>query len=452
MQVEVFILTSTSRNSIAAVAENAPHFIVVFFCIPHFRGHTKGDTMIDQICMSKRVVNGLRDGPLGPYLDRIGEVLGQFHDRSEARRILLCAGRFADFANGGDRKPPEWDDELLVDFLLEGDVALADAFHAGNVRTLLLEIGIITADIPIAPSLVLLSVYDAYLRDVRGITEGVRRVHADVLRQLLAFHRERSGKQPLGAFSGKDALDLFQHVSDRYRCTATRQKFAGELRQVLRFLHLRGIIDKDLATTVPLFINYRLSTVPDYLPWESVQRLITSVDTSVAPGKRDRAIMLLIATLGLRPLTVRDLTLDQIYWREAEIRIPHTKSRRGINVPLSDEVGQALTDYVLEERPKTELRTVFLRHTTPQKPFSSGSIISAIINARLKRAGMPSVKGAGNLLRHSLATQLVKSEVPIKQVSDVLGHLSIDTTAIYTKVDLTSLAKVPMPFALGVVA
>lgn len=337
-------------------------------------------------------------------------------------------------------------------FLFEGNFATTDAFYASDLGTQLRELGVFaTQQTPGTETLHLLTDYEEYLRNARGLTEGVRQCHVNTLRALLAFHRSRLGIRPLRDFTGKDALGLFEESGSRYGCVGSRQKFAGELRQCLRFLHLREVIDKDLASTIPLFINYRLSTVPNHIPWDSIKRLVESADTSTMSGKRDRAILLLVAGLGLRPGAVRTLTLDQIHWRSAELRIPRTKSGRGLNLPLTDEAGKALSDYVLHGRPKTTLRTVFLSFNEPPKPLSSGSAISAMIAARLKRAGIPKVKGAANLLRHSLATHLVNGGVPIKQVSDVFGHASIDTTAIYTKVDITSLAMVPLPFSLGVV-
>ncbi len=407
--------------------------------------------MIEDICMSKRVVTDLRKGPLGPYLDRLGEHLEQAHTRQPARRVLLCAGRLAAFtaARGSSAR---WCDEDLVTFLLEGAPATADAFYACDVRRAFGEHGLLDVTQPLAWQLRLLTDYDEHLREVRGITESVRLAQADVVRQLMAFHRRRHGADGIENLTGKDVLDLFQETGERYRCVATRQKFAGVLRQVLRFLRMRGHLEKDYAGTVPLFINYRLSTVPNHLAWANVRRLVEAIDVDVAPGRRDRAILLLIAGLGLRPGTIRALTLDQIHWRDAELRIPRTKNRRGINLPLTGEIGDALSEYVLKERPKTELRTVFLGYTKPHRPFASGSTITAMIYGRLDRAGIPRSKGAANLLRHSLATQLVNGGVPIKQVSDLFGHASIDTTAIYTKVDLASLKQVPMAFALGVSA
>lgn len=407
--------------------------------------------MIEDICMSKRVVDDLRKGSLSPHLDRLGELLERDHERQDARRVLLCAGRFAAFTaerpNGAI-----WADRALVDFLLEGTPASADAFHARDVRRALGELGLFDLAEPVAWQLRLLTDYDDHLRDTRGLTPSVRLGEADVVRRLLAFHRRRHGDAELKTLTGQDVLEHFQEMGEHYRCVASRQKFAGYLRQVLRFLRLRDVVDRDFAGTVPLFVNYRLSTVPNHLAWSDVQRLIKAVDIEVAPGRRDRAILLLIAGLGLRPGTIRTLTLDEIHWRAGELRIPRTKNRRGINLPLTGEIGDALSGYVLNERPETKLRTVFLRHTPPHRPFASSSAITAMIYGRLDRAGVPRAKGAANLLRHSLATQLVNGGVPIKQVSDVFGHASIDTTAIYTKVDLASLTKVPMPFALGVTA
>lgn len=429
----------------------AQHFPDVFCVGSHLREHDEGDAMIEDICMSKRVVDDLRTGPLGPHLDRLGEYVERDRDRQDARRVLLCAARFAAFATEHGSSAP-WTDRNLVEFLLDGGPKTADAFFAIEVRRALSELGLFEVAPSIAWQLRLLADYDEHLRDTRGLTPGVRLAEAEVVRLLLAFHRQRHGEADLTVLSGQDVLEHFQEMGEHYRCVASRQKFAGHLRQVLRFLRLRGLVERDFAGTVPLFVNYRLSTVPDHLAWSDVQRLIKAIDVDVAPGRRDRAILLLIAGLGLRPGTVRALTLDEIHWRSGELRIPRTKNRRGINLPLTEEIGDALSEYVLKERPETKLRTVFLRHTAPHRPFASSSAITAMIYGRLDRAGVPRAKGAANLLRHSLATQLVNGGVPIKQVSDVFGHASIDTTAIYTKVDLASLSKVPMPFALGVTA
>ena len=194
----------------------------------------------------------------------------------------------------------------------------------------------------------------------------------------------------------------------------------------------------------------RRASLPRGLPWEQVRLLINGVDTSHPDGIRDKAILLLLATLGLRSGEVRSLEFAQVNWRAGEIRLPRTKSRRERVLPLLHEVGVALADYVLHGRPVVPIPQVFLRHGPQPGPLSGPNTIVYIVRRHLHRAGIQHPGGGAHMLRHSLATRLVNEGVPIKSVADVLGHASIDTTAIYTKVDITTLAAVALPFSGGV--
>jgi site-specific recombinase XerD len=173
------------------------------------------------------------------------------------------------------------------------------------------------------------------------------------------------------------------------------------------------------------------------------------VDTSHPVGLRDKAILLLLATLGLRGHEVRALELRDIAWRAGEIRLPRTKTRRERLLPLLHEVGAALADYLLHGRPSLAVPQVFLRHLAPPGPLTSASSIAWIVRRNLHRAGIAVTRGGAHMLRHSLASKMVNAGVPIESVADVLGHASIDTTAIYTKVDTTTLAAVALPFPGG---
>jgi len=164
---------------------------------------------------------------------------------------------------------------------------------------------------------------------------------------------------------------------------------------------------------------------------------------------RDRAILLLIAGLGLRSQEVRTLEPGHIDWRRGELRLPRTKSRRERVLPLPQEIGAAVADYLLHGRPPLDIPCVFVRHRAPQGPLESGGSVAGIIRRHLKRAGIDAPSRGSRLLRHSLATRMVNAGVPIKEIADVLGHVSIDTTAIYTKVDVRSLAGVALPFPGG---
>ena len=189
--------------------------------------------------------------------------------------------------------------------------------------------------------------------------------------------------------------------------------------------------------------------MPRHLPWDQVRTLIDSVDTTHPSGMRDKAILLLLATLGLRNAEVRRLELSHVAWRAGEIRLPQTKSCRERVLPMPQELGAALADYVLHGRPVIDAPQVFLRHKAPLGPLTSSSAVVAIVALHLRRAGLtPATRGA-HLLRHSLATRMVNVGVPIKTIADVLGHGSIDTTAIYTKVGTTQLATVALPFPGG---
>ena len=177
--------------------------------------------------------------------------------------------------------------------------------------------------------------------------------------------------------------------------------------------------------------------------------LISSVDTSTASGLRDKAVLLSIATLGLRNQEVRNLQLGDIRWRAGEIRLPETKSRRERALPLPCGVGAAIAEYLIHGRPRQSVPHVFLRHRAPQGPMTSSNGIGGIVKKHLLRAGIPAPSYGAHVLRHSLATKMVKQGVAIKEIADVLGHVSIDTTAIYAKVDTGSLATVALPFPGG---
>jgi integrase len=186
--------------------------------------------------------------------------------------------------------------------------------------------------------------------------------------------------------------------------------------------------------------------IPRYLAWTDVRSVIDAIDPSTAVGKRDRALLLLFATTGLRSQEVRRLELRDIDWRAAELRIRRTKVRRERIVPLVAEAGRALADYVLNGRPSSSVPSVFLHHVAPLGALRNSSVVARIVARRLKRHGAAAPRGGAHLLRHSLATRLVQEGQPIKEIADVLGHHHIDATAIYIKVALPQLACVALPF------
>lgn len=205
----------------------------------------------------------------------------------------------------------------------------------------------------------------------------------------------------------------------------------------------------DLARFVPQTPGWRLAHIPPRLAWDDVRRAIKRIDATSAIGKRDRAMMLLIAGTGLRNKELRRLELSDIHWQEGKVLVRRTKTHRDRVVPLTHEAGAALAAYVLHARPKSSSRRVFLAAVPPIRPIERSSTISMIVARRLRLAGIKVSRGGAHLLRHSLATRLVSQARPINEVADLLGHQSIDTTAIYVKVALPQLATVALPFPGG---
>jgi site-specific recombinase XerD len=223
------------------------------------------------------------------------------------------------------------------------------------------------------------------------------------------------------------------------------------MRSFLRYLHWANLNAQPLAQFVPRARLWRRAHLPPRLAWEDVRQAIDAIETATPLGIRDRAILLLLATTGMRAGELRVLEIGDIRWRTGELVLRHTKGHRDRVVPLLDEAGAALADYVLHARPPTTESRVFLTHLAPTRPFSHSDNVSRIVRTRLKCAGIPIQRGGAHLIRHSLATHLVEHRRPIKEVADLLGHRSIDTTSIYVKVAVAQLGDFALAFPGGVI-
>jgi integrase/recombinase XerD len=192
--------------------------------------------------------------------------------------------------------------------------------------------------------------------------------------------------------------------------------------------------------------QYRLAGIPDLLTDEEVTALLQAVDRSIALGKRDYAILVLAARYGMRPSDIRQLSLDHIDWRRCQIALPQAKTGRMLTLPLLPEVQDALIDYLRHGRPQTASRNVFVRHLAPYEPFTPKNNLPTIFQEALRRAGLDQRVGRKGLylLRHTLASRLLRAGSPIKTIADVLGHVHLDSTLVYTKVDLTHLETVAL--------
>ena len=221
------------------------------------------------------------------------------------------------------------------------------------------------------------------------------------------------------------------------------------LRSFFQFLRYRDYIGLDLATTVPAVASWTMATIPKALPSDQVERLLSACARDTATGRRDYAIILLMARLGLRPGEVAFLTLDDIDWQLGCITV-RGKGGQLAKLPLPIDVGEALVGYLQNGRPKTRIRKFFLSAQAPIHGFSCNRRISMLVGEALERAGIDSQRKGAHQLRHALATGMLQRGASLREIGEVLRHRDLQSTAIYAKVDLNSLREVAMPWPGGI--
>lgn len=214
----------------------------------------------------------------------------------------------------------------------------------------------------------------------------------------------------------------------------------------LRFLIAGGKCATGLDAAIPVLAHWRLSSLPRYLQSDEVERVIASCDSATSIGKRDRAILLLLARLGLRAGDIVQLRLADVDWKEAGICVSG-KGRRQTLMPLTQEMGDAIVDYIKDGRPHTTVDTLFLRSRAPFRALANHCAVSMIVIQAMRRAAVtcPS-RGAAHVLRHSVASSMLRQGSTLQDVADVLRHRSVATTEIYAKVDVLTLRQIAQPW------
>ena len=221
----------------------------------------------------------------------------------------------------------------------------------------------------------------------------------------------------------------------------------SSLRSFFRFLRVEGFCGDALEAALPTVAHWRLATLPRSLTEQQIEQVLASFDAAAPCGQRDQAIVQCLATLGLRPGEVADLCLDDIDWRGGTLQIRARKNRRGAVLPLPRVVGQALVAYLSGGRPATDERRVFVAHLGDRrgKPLSSPAV-SRVAACAVRRAAVDAPRAGANVFRHTVASRMVQEGASLKEVADVLGHRSLDTTMVYAKLDLPRLREVALPW------
>jgi site-specific recombinase XerD len=284
--------------------------------------------------------------------------------------------------------------------------------------------------------------YQGHLLKERGLSPGtVERYAWFVHRFLLSCH-----SQGLSTLKKLRFPHVWNFVIEETRCTGPKraQLMVSALRSFFRFLTLEGEIQTDLASSLPSVPCRALTNLPKYINETEVDKLLASCDRETVIGRRDYAILLLLARLGLRAGEVARLQLEDINWRSGEIRVSGKGQVRDA-LPLLPDVGEALSAYLQCDRPRSSSRNAFLRVIAPHVPFGSTNT-SAVVMRAVSRAGLHPPHRGAHLLRHSLATTLLRKRASMAEIAEVLRHRSRSTTEIYAKVDNQSLRMLARPW------
>jgi integrase/recombinase XerD len=277
----------------------------------------------------------------------------------------------------------------------------------------------------------------------RGATQRTIDRYEDLIGRMLPA----LGSDPVGYDAGLVRQVLLGEV--RQRSHAYAKSFVSALRAFLRFLVAQGRCRPYLDRAVPTIREWKLSALPRYLEANDVDRVIASCDRSKPHGVRDRAVLLLLARLGLRAGDIVAMRPDDLDWEAGTVRV-RGKGHKEVRLPLPQDAGEALAEYLVSARPSSHHERVFLCANAPVRPFATSAVVSTIVRFAIERAGLtdPPSKGA-HLLRHSAATAMLRSGASLDAIATVLRHESSDMTAYYAKVDLELLQLVAQPWPEG---
>lgn len=285
--------------------------------------------------------------------------------------------------------------------------------------------------------------FRAWLRQYRNIGDKTIRDYTRIIASLLPDVVENP--------DGCDVTRIREALMEKLESASIRRakRVTSSLRMYLRFLASTGRCPGTLVDAVPTVPEWRQATLPRYLAPEQIERAIASCDPTTTVGVRDRAIVLLLARLGLRAGEVSGLRLGDIDWENALIRICG-KSRREAAIPLPQDVGDALLDYIVNVRPRIDEEEVFLTVLAPHRPFKESGGVSYVARVALERAGVdrPRFRGA-HVFRHSAATNLLRAGASLRLVGSLLRHESLKTTELYAKVDANMLQELAQPWIRG---
>lgn len=284
--------------------------------------------------------------------------------------------------------------------------------------------------------------YCEFLRQHRGLCRGSVRNHERICETLLQFLRER-GHWGLASLEPAQILEFQISVSGRWSRTTLNCK-CSELRGFCGFLYRRGVTQRNLSLCVLSPRVYKHEGCPRFLTIAEIDAVLAVIDRDTAVGRRNYAMLLLLATYGLRAGEIVRLHLEAIDWRKEQLHIVSRKAGNSTVYPLDVNVGRAILSYLEQGRPSCEHREVFLSSLEPHGPFSTGAIVSTQARTYIAKAGLRVERSGSHVFRYSCAQRLFERGLPLKTIGDFLGHGDLESTRRYTKIAFSQLREVAL--------
>jgi site-specific recombinase XerD len=417
----------------------------------------KEQRMLEHTFVRPSVIARLRQSPLGPYVDAFAASLHQEgYAPYTIQRFLCAAEQYAQWIDAQGYTLGESDVDLVHRYS-----AGFPKYRNGNLPKAAQGLGALLRFLhhhgvtrpwqdgrALPPLEQWLHDYDAHLEHVAGLALRTRQGYGHLIRRFLSAWCGTKPPDWTALTAARVTAFVSQEAAQRQR--AGRKLPGVAVRSFLRFLVFRGDIRPGLEAAAPSPPQWTYASLPARLRPEEVERVLAVYHDGSAISVRNRAMLFLLARLGLRAQDVVALRFDQIHWAEGRLELHPGKSRRARTLPLAHDVGEALVTYIRSGRPQSASRHIFLRSRPPFRCLTSAAVW-AVVRQAFTRAGLVVPPGiASHIFRHTVASQMVNQGASFKDVADVLGHQSIQTTGIYAKLDLETLAAVALPWAGGV--
>ncbi len=333
-------------------------------------------------------------------------------------------------------------ESFLVDRRAAGRRRVPTVRALRSMQTYLREVGVMAGELPpsLSPVEALVAEYREWLLADRGLAAMTVLRYETLARRFLAARVTPADELGVADLDGAVVSRFLLGECDRV-CLGSAKGKVAELRSLLRFLHVRGFTPRSLAESVPGVAGWRETTIPPTMPQADIEALLTGCDRSTLHGARDLAMLMLLARLGLRSIEIARLQLEDLDWRAGDLLV-RGKARRDDRLPIPDDVGAALAEY-LTLRGRHDSRCVFLTLRAPTRPIRA-DLVGDVVQRHCRQAGVPHV--GPHRLRHTLATQMLAAGAALADISQVLRHSDLATTALYAKVDLGRLREVARPW------